>query len=68
MSAKTGDAVNCAAQILLGQTITPALTGTVVDVFYWQYGNTSKQIDVVQDKRGNRSIYFDADCSQAVQA
>lgn len=65
MPAKTGDIVDCPEQIVLGQMLNKAFKGSVVAVEQWQNSKASKQINVVQDKKGRRSIYFDTDCIPA---
>ncbi|WEU69564.1 hypothetical protein [Latilactobacillus phage TMW 1.1365 P3] len=33
-----------------------------------KYGNIARQINIVQDKQGNRTEYFDSDCGLVQEA
>ena len=66
--AKKGDVVNCPPQIVLGQTISEGGQAYVVAVKQQKFGNVTKQINVVQNKRGQRVEYFDSDCGLVREA
>lgn len=68
MPAKVGDVVSCPPQVVLGRTLAKGGQSYVVGVKQLKYGNIARQINIVQDKQGNRTEYFDSDCGLVQEA